>query len=190
MEVELFDLRKTRKLEEKRVRSRILDEYDGLIQALVKEIAVVKGRFHEYQVSNLNDIMNVMSEAQREQLGFMATNMNLPESMRDVATSILAHQEQIQELRQQNQEFKLTILKIRSLFMMKEQALKAHFDGKVRKLSEDKNDCEAKLWNSYRDAEGRERVLRKQLAKLQKSKATLEIQCDNLQRQLKDEVEF
>jgi hypothetical protein len=188
MEGELKDLRKSRKVEEKRIRNRILDEYDSLVQELVKEIAVVKGRFHQYQISNLNDIMNIMGESQKEQLGIMSANMDLPPTMREVANSILAHQEQITEYRQQNHELKMAVLKIRSLFLMKEQALTAFFDGKVRKLSEDNKDCEEKLWESYRDSEGRERVLRKELAKLQRGRSHLEIQNENLQRQLREEV--
>ena len=76
------------------------------------------------------------------------------------------------------------------MFLMKEQALRTFFDSKVRKLSEENKEGEEKLWDSYRDAEARERALRKQLSKLQKSKSYLEIQTENLQRQLREEVNY
>lgn len=187
MEGELRDLRKSRRVEEKRIRNRIIDEYDSLVRELVKEIAIIQGRFREYQISNFNEIMRIMAESQNEQLGIMAQNMELPSTIREVSNSILAHQEQIDGYRQQNYELKMTILKIRSLYLMKEQALTAYFDRKVRKLTEDNKDCEEKLWDSYRDAEARERFLRKDLAKLQRNRAHLEMQNDNLQRQLREE---
>ncbi|KAI8906770.1 hypothetical protein EDD86DRAFT_192926 [Gorgonomyces haynaldii] len=187
MEVELNELRKSRKVEERRIRNKIIDEYDSLVQELVREIAVVNGRFHEYQISNFNDIMNIMAESQKEQLGIMAANVDLPDSMREVANSIMEHQTQLEEYRQQNHDLKLTVLKIRSMFLMKEQALKAFFDSKLRKLQEDNKESQEKLWDSYRDAEARERTLRKQLAKMQKQKSSLEVQNETLQRQLREE---
>jgi hypothetical protein len=188
MEGELKELRKCRKVEEKRIRNKIIEEYDGLVNALVNEIAVVRGRFQEYQISNFNDIMNIMAESQKEQLGIMSRNMELLPSMREVANSIMAHQAQIDSYRQQNYELKMAVLKIRSLYLMKEQALSSFSDSKVRKLSESNMDLEEKLWDSYRDAEGRERILKKDLSKLQRNRAHLELQVDNLQRQLREEV--
>lgn len=109
MQGELHGLRKSRRVDEKRIRNRILEEYDSLVHELVKEIAVLQGRFREYQISNFNEIMNVMSESQKEQLGIMSANMNLPNTIREVANSISMHQEQISEYRQQNHELKMTV---------------------------------------------------------------------------------
>jgi hypothetical protein len=188
MEVELIEAKKNRKVDEKRIRNRILEEYDSLVDELVREIAILRNRFHEYQISNYNDIMNIISESKKEQLMTMKTDESLTVAMRNVISSILKHDEEIDQFRQQNYELKMTVLKIRSMFTMREQGAKSFYQGKVRKLTEFNKETETRLWDSFRDAESRERALRKQLARLQKAKSSLDIQNDMLQRQLHEEV--
>lgn len=59
----------------------------------------------------------------------------------------------------------------------------------LRTLSELNKETEAKLWDSFREGEARERALRKQLARLLKAKATVEVQNELLQSQLREEQE-
>jgi hypothetical protein len=58
----------------------------------------------------------------------------------------------------------------------------------MKKLTDDNKHAEEKLWDSYRDAEARERAIRRMLTKTNKQLITAEVQCDNLQKQLKEEV--
>nr|KAJ3423215.1 Aminoacyl tRNA synthase complex-interacting multifunctional protein 1 [Polyrhizophydium stewartii] len=187
MSVELNEMRKSRKIDERKLRNKIIDEYDDLVQELTKEIGVLRHRFREYQIGNLNDVMNIMAEAKKEQLIVMTQNEELPLGMREAAEAMIQHEEQLASLREQNHELKMTVLKIRSMFTMKEQALKCYYERKLRKLSDANKEAEEKLWDNYRDAEARERTLRKQLTKLQKAKSTIEFQNELLQRQLREE---
>ena len=57
----------------------------------------------------------------------------------------------------------------------------------LRTLSELNKETEAKLWDSFREGEARERALRKQLARLLKAKATVDVQNELLQSQLREE---
>jgi hypothetical protein len=189
IEVELAELKKSRRLDEKRIRAKIVDEYDSLVRELAKEIFVVQSRFRENQMSSFNEIMGIMSESQTSQIEILIQNTDLPEQMRMAATTALKHENQVQELLQQNFDLKMTVQKIRALFLMKEHAIKAFFDSKVKKLSEANKENEDRLWDSYRDSEAREIVFRKQIAKLQKQKNSLEIQIETVQKQLKEELQ-
>ncbi|XJO74599.1 hypothetical protein BDV3_005400 [Batrachochytrium dendrobatidis] len=187
MSVELNELRKNRKIDERKIRNRIIHEYDSLVEDLVKEIGVLRHRFHEYQIGSLNDVMNIMAEAKKEQLMITTQNDDLPPTLRATADSMIQHEQQLATFREQNHELKMTVLKLRSIFGMKEQALKCTFEKQQFKLATANKEAEEKLWDNYRDAEARERALRKQLGKLQKGKSTIETQNENLQRQLREE---
>lgn len=71
---------------------------------------------------------------------------------------------------------------------MKEQAHRCSYGRQIRKLTDSNKESEEKLWDSYRDAESRERVLRKQLTKLLKQNQILEFKNDVLQKQVSEEV--
>lgn len=56
-------------------------------------------------------------------------------------------------------------------------------------MTELNKETEAKLWDSFREGESRERALKKQLARLQKSKSLVDIQNEVLQIQVREEQE-
>lgn len=131
MEIELVELKKNKKVDEKRIRNRILDEYDSLMDELVREISVLRHRFHEYQISNFNDVMNIMSDSKKEQLMVMLKDDGLNQPLKNAITTILKHDEQLNDFREQNFELRMTVLKIRSMFTMKEQGMKSFYQAKV-----------------------------------------------------------
>ncbi|KAI8821098.1 uncharacterized protein EV422DRAFT_53275 [Fimicolochytrium jonesii] len=185
--VELADLRKQRRTDERRIRYRILDEYDDLVQELVMEINVLRNRFSEYRVNTFQEVMSIMSEAKKDELHVLIDNQEMPANMKDSAKWMIRHEEEAQALRQENHELKMTLLKVRSMFIIKEQALRSMYEKKTRKLAEGSKSAEEKLWDSYREAEVRESTLRRQLAKAQKTLSSKEAECDTLQRHLREE---
>ncbi|KAH6596262.1 hypothetical protein BASA50_005306 [Batrachochytrium salamandrivorans] len=185
--VELNELRKNRKVDEHKLRGRIMNEYDGLVLELVKEIGVLRHRFHEYQIGNLNDVTSLIAEAKKEQLMIMTKNEDLPQSLRATADLMIQHEIDLSSLRDQNHELKMTILKLRSMFSMKEFASKCTFDRQHQKLADRNKEAEEKLWDTYRHSEARDRTLRQQMTKIQKSRSTIEFQNEVLQRQLHEE---
>lgn len=140
MEVELVEARKTRKVDERRIKNKILDEYDSLVNELVREIAILRNRFREYQLSNLNDIQIIMTESKAEHLVTMETNENLSSAMRNAISTILKHDEEIKSYCEDNFELKMTILKLRSMYTMKDQGAKSSFQAKVKIIAH--NSCE------------------------------------------------
>jgi hypothetical protein len=109
MEVELAGLRKSKKIDEKRIRNKILDEYDTLVDELVREIAILRNRFREYQVSNFNEVMNIMAESKMEHLMTLENNENLTIPMRSAVTAAMKHDEELKKYQEQNFELKMTV---------------------------------------------------------------------------------
>ena len=165
---ELNELKKARRIDEKKIRNRIIDEYDELVQELVNEITVLRNRFHEYQINNFNEVMMIMAESKKQELHKLVKNQELPETMRHSAQTMIKQENEVVDLRNENHELQMTLLKIRSMYTMKEQALKTLYDKKIKTLTDENKSAEEKMWDGFRDSEGRERVLRRELQKLQK----------------------
>ncbi|KAJ3291858.1 hypothetical protein HK104_005749 [Borealophlyctis nickersoniae] len=185
--VDLNDLRKSRRIDEKKLRLRIIDEYDDLVNQLVSEINVLRNRFSEYRINTVNEVLGIMTGVKREELMAVVANREIPGGMRDRMRVLVEADDALADLRGENHELKMTLLKVRSMFVMKELALRSMYEKQARKFTEDNKRAEEKLWDSYRDAEAREQALRRQLAKSQKACAAKETENEVLQRQLRDE---
>jgi hypothetical protein len=128
---EIKEIRKSRKIDEKKMRAQMIEEYDGLVQELVNEITVVRNRFREYQLNNFNEVMLIMTEAKKAELWQLSKNQELPQAIRDKAKGLIKQENEVVNLRSENHELQMTLLKIRSMFTMKEQSLKTMFSKKV-----------------------------------------------------------
>ncbi|TPX37057.1 hypothetical protein SmJEL517_g00863 [Synchytrium microbalum] len=189
--VELNDLRKARRLDERKLRNRIVDEYDDLMSELVMEINLLRQRFAEYRVGTVQEVMDIMSETKKEELGALVTSKtDLPMSMRKSADIAIQHEEALSELREDNHELKMTILKFRSMNTIKEQAIRSAYEKRIRKLTDENKKAEEKLWDSFREAEAREKSLRRQLAKTQRGLTDTETVVAELTVKLKEEKEL
>ncbi|KAJ3056732.1 hypothetical protein HK097_004593 [Rhizophlyctis rosea] len=184
---ELNDLRKHRRIDEKKLRNRIIDDYDDLVHELVSEINVLRARFSEHRISTAQEVMEILSEVKKEALLTVAENRELPEEMRRAAVEGGRREESFIEWREDNHELRMVLLKLRSMFNLKEHSMRSVTDKQIRKFTEDSKRAEEKLWDSYRDAEAREGALRKQLIKAQKALAAKETENENLTKQMKEE---
>jgi hypothetical protein len=106
---ELEELKKSRKIDEKRIRAKIIDEYDDLVQELVNEITVLRNRFREYQTNNFNQVMQIMSESKKSELFKLSIIDNIPDSVHDTAVKMISEENQIMDLRKETHELQMTV---------------------------------------------------------------------------------
>jgi predicted nucleic acid-binding Zn-ribbon protein len=71
--------------------------------------------------------------------------------------------------------------------MLKDKTSKSAFSKKMASLVEDKRIAEERLWESYRESEAREKLLRKNLVKCQRDLVAIETQNELLKRSLREE---
>lgn len=187
LSVELADLRKTRRIEERKLRNRIIDEYDEMVSELVMENHVLRNRFNEYRTNTVREVFGIIAETKKEELEKVEATEEIPEPLRIAVRKTINYEDMMNNLKEDNHELQMTLLKVRSMFSIKEQALRSSFEKKIRKLSGDNKIAEQKLWDSYKDAESRERAIRRMLAKTTKSLISSEAHVDVLQKQLKEE---
>lgn len=182
--IELADLKKSKKAEEKKIRQAVVNDYDQLVRELVNELNVMCDRFNEYRVTTVQEVMNIMSEAKREEMGVIVDTMDVNKYIKQQASNAIAQEEALQHFRTENYELKATLMKMRSMYNLKETALRASFDKKLKKLSDENKKAEEKLWDSYRESDAREGILKKQLSQMQKSRIIFEL----AQEQKREEV--
>lgn len=103
------ELQKSKKIEEKRIRAKIIDEYDDLVQELVNEITVLRNRFREYQTNNFNQVMQIMSESKKSELFKLSTIDDIPVSVQDTARRMISEENQIMDLRKETHELQMTV---------------------------------------------------------------------------------
>ncbi|KAJ3285031.1 hypothetical protein HDU76_008193, partial [Blyttiomyces sp. JEL0837] len=184
---EINDLRKSRRVEERKLRNRIIDEYDDMVGELVLENHVIRNRFNEYRTNTVHEVMGIISETKKEELSLIAQSNEIPDHIRKSAMKSIQYEEHMAAVKEDVHELQMTLLKVRSMYNIKEQSLRSAFEKKIRKLTEDNKHAEEKLWDSYRDAEARERAIRRMLTKTSKSLLAAEAQIEAVQRQLKEE---
>lgn len=102
-------LQKERKIEEKRIRAKIVDEYDDLVQELVNEITVLRNRFREYQTNNFNQVMQIMSESKRSELFKLLNSNDVPDAVHETALKMISEENQIMDLRKETHELQMTV---------------------------------------------------------------------------------
>ncbi|KAJ3128094.1 hypothetical protein HK098_005148 [Nowakowskiella sp. JEL0407] len=182
----LAHLQASKKIDEKKLKSKIMREYEDLVGELVREINVSKSRFLEFRVQLVTEVLSLMSEVKREDLGGVVKDQGIPESLKSWLSEAAIKEEEMKDLIEENRELKVSNIKMRSFYALKEQALRASFSQKIRKLTEENKAAEEKLWDSYRESESRERMLRKQLAAATKAQVTAETSLEVLQSQIKE----
>ncbi|KAI8813737.1 hypothetical protein BJ742DRAFT_377219 [Cladochytrium replicatum] len=185
--VELNDLRKARRVDEKKIRLKVIEEYEELVSELLSELNFVRNRFSEFRTNAVSEILMIMSEAKKEELKSLIINQEIPHSMKSSTEAAVFREEHISELLDQISTLKMALKKYRAFSILKENTVKNAYEKKMRKLVEDSKRAEEKLWDSYKDAEARERTLRKQLTRATKAQATAESQNESLTRLLKEE---
>ena len=112
----LEELKNNRKIDEKKIRTRIVDEYDDLVQELVNEITVLRNRFREYQTNNFNQVMQIMSDSKKSELFKLSHSDDMPQAVKDTAASMIKEETQIMELRKETHELQMTVFYLQDNF--------------------------------------------------------------------------
>ncbi|KAJ3231446.1 hypothetical protein HDU81_003753 [Chytriomyces hyalinus] len=185
--VEINDLRKSRKLEEKRLRNKICEEYDDLVTELVLENHVIRNRFNEYRTNTVQEMAGIIAETKKEELVQLIESPDIPDALKASAKRTIQHDEQVKVLKDELHEINMTLLKVRTMYTIKEQSLRSSFAKKVKTLTDECKHAEEKLWDSYRNAEAREAALRKIISKNNKDLLVAETRNEMVQKQLREE---
>ncbi|ORZ38816.1 hypothetical protein BCR44DRAFT_1282181 [Catenaria anguillulae PL171] len=183
---ELSELKKARRVEEKLIRARVREEYEELVAELSSQIHKLKARFTEFRINSVDEVLSALSEVKRDDLlAFIGKDYHA--NAATTGNTIISLQETIDEIRSDNAELKQVMSKLKSMYALKSMTSKSVFTKKITRLVEEKRVAEERLWESYRESEVRERVLRKNLVKTQKELVSIQTHHEVLKRQLKEE---
>ncbi|KAI9183893.1 hypothetical protein H9P43_002945 [Blastocladiella emersonii ATCC 22665] len=182
---ELAELKKARRTEEKLIRARVRQEYEELVGELSSQIHKLKARFTEFRINSVDEALSALSEVKKDDL-LAFINKDYHAKARETGNTIISLQETIDEIRSDNAELK-QMSKLKSMYALKSMTSRSVYAKRVAHLIEEKRVAEERLWESYRDSEARERVLRRNLIKCQKDLVSIQTQHDSLKRAMREE---
>jgi hypothetical protein len=107
--VENNELRKSRRVEERKLRIRIIDEYDDMVGELVMENHVIRNRFNEYRTNTVHEVMGIIAETKKEELSIIAKSPEIPEVMRKSAEKSIKFEEQMAIMKEDIHELSMTV---------------------------------------------------------------------------------
>jgi hypothetical protein len=184
---ELHEIKKQRRVDEKKIRAEVVEEYSELVKELSLQVHVLKNRFNEYRQSLFHETMTIMSDAKKEELRLVVDGLDAPETAKKNAARMVEFEERYNDVSDDNNELKLTIMKMRSMYAIKDVALRNLYQRKIKKLSEFLKLAEDKLWDCYRDSDAREKIMKRQLNKTQKGFIFAETEIETLKKQVSEE---
>lgn len=96
-------------------------------------------RFNEYRVSTVQEVLSIMSEAKKEEMVLTCHNaqhivvnsMDVNKYIKQQAKNAIENEDILQKYKTENYELKMTLMKMRSMYTLKETALRTSFDKKV-----------------------------------------------------------
>ena len=109
LSVELADLRKTRRIEERKLRNRIIDEYDEMVSELVMENHVLRNRFNEYRTNTVREVFGIIAETKKEELEKVEATEEIPEPLRIAVRKTINYEDMMNNLKEDNHELQMTV---------------------------------------------------------------------------------
>ncbi|KAJ3393731.1 hypothetical protein HDU84_001138 [Entophlyctis sp. JEL0112] len=187
LSVKINEMKKSRRVDEKKLRAKIVEEYDDLVSELVMENHVIRNRFNEYRTNTIQEMVGIIAETKKEQLVQLTESSEIPFKLKQSAMKTIEYDEAMKKLNDELHEVHMTLMKVRTMYTIKEQSLRSSHNKMVKKLTEENIKAEEKLWESYRNAEAREIALRKIVAKNNKDLLSIESRNYQIQKQWKDD---
>ncbi|KAJ1556202.1 hypothetical protein HK096_001018, partial [Nowakowskiella sp. JEL0078] len=107
--IELQELRKARNSNEKKIKKKLIEEYENLISELVAEISQIRSRFIDYRIQTSNEVLLIMSETKKEELESFVRNPEIPQAIKATAEIALQNEKINFELQDENSQLKMTV---------------------------------------------------------------------------------
>lgn len=163
----LAEVTRQKAVDEKRIRNKVVQEYDELVSYLVQQNTQKDYAFEEFKVSVLGKVQQTVLEQKREQLK-LAADACKPDPIADKLVNAAKVEQEKIELEQAVADYKQILLKQQCFGKLKDAAISQYYQKQLSRVTFDLANAEQKLWASYRENEAHEAALRKQLNKLQK----------------------
>ncbi|ORX80135.1 hypothetical protein BCR32DRAFT_269023 [Anaeromyces robustus] len=173
------------KIEKKRIKEKVLNEYKELVKELVEKFIALKQQFNDYRISTKQETLKIMNESKNENLKKVIKSEMMPENLIEVSKKILINDEIINNYKDEINELKYMNTKMRAFYILLINKIKTQCKMEKRNLKDSYKKKETTLWKNYYDFKLRDDSLNDELRKarrlnkmIEEYKSQLSVQSD------------
>jgi hypothetical protein len=174
------------KLERKKIKEKITNEYKELVQELVEKFLALKQQFSDYRMQTKQETIKIMNESKVNNLRKVIKSEMMPDSLVNSSRITLSYEEKINSLNEEINELKYTNMKMRAFFMLLINKINMRCKLEKQNLKQSFKKTESTLWKSYSDFKLRDDELNDELRKARKDLIYTNIENEKLKQRVKD----
>ncbi|XP_062825081.1 uncharacterized protein ccdc162 isoform X2 [Anolis carolinensis] len=168
-----------------KIRKEVQEDYEALVQSMFMTCVHLKGKVDEYRLSLSQRMFEIISEVRRDGVDKMiALKKKFGSTKDNSALKERLAQEQLQELRDENGQLQMLVLKLRAMNYWKQTVHKAHLSATVREAEKVDNKNKKEYLKLKMMAEKEAVLFRQQLRSARKALAQSQAENKKLNGQL------
>eukprot|EP00736_Rhodelphis_marinus_P010637 Rmarinus@m.20615 len=160
------------------------EEYEKLVQDLTVELTTTKNKFKEYRSELYQETMESLQEVKKSSMLNYIEHGLAPEKLKNNLLQMAEDDEKNQEKAMEVHELQRTITKVKTMFQLKEMALRAHYGKLMASASEEKRKANETLWESREDVERRMAIMKQQLDMARSTLSATEMEMESVRKEL------
>jgi hypothetical protein len=170
--------------QENNVRQQVRLEYEEKVAELQRQLLLTQGQYKSYQKRLYRDMQVSLEEIKRNAMLSVGRMESAPLHMKRQALKIAISDDELNTLKDQNNELRQTIVKTKLWFEMKALRMKAAFEKRMHVTLKEADDSRAMFWGNKEIVDREKDTLRQQLVASQSQLSQAEIEVDQLRRDL------
>eukprot|EP01002_Notosolenus_urceolatus_P009439 NODE_348_length_2197_cov_19.503724_g276_i0.p1 GENE.NODE_348_length_2197_cov_19.503724_g276_i0~~NODE_348_length_2197_cov_19.503724_g276_i0.p1 ORF type:complete len:692 (-),score=228.83 NODE_348_length_2197_cov_19.503724_g276_i0:122-1900(-) len=166
------------------VRVQMQAEFEHQLQALHEENLLLKAKFKDYKANLYRDMQHNLGDIKRSAMLQIGKSDAAPLHMKRQALRIAVTDEEIGRLKDENAELHTIVTKMRLWNQLKMIHTRSVANKRWNSLQKEQEERAAKYWGRKTQAEEKESGMRAQLLKTQNQLTQLELEAEQLRRDL------
>eukprot|EP01065_Artemidia_motanka_P004788 TRINITY_DN12287_c0_g1_i3.p1 TRINITY_DN12287_c0_g1~~TRINITY_DN12287_c0_g1_i3.p1 ORF type:complete len:2350 (+),score=808.06 TRINITY_DN12287_c0_g1_i3:102-7151(+) len=167
-----------------RARTEIKAEYDERVSVLENDNRLILGQFKDHKKKLYREMQVNLEEIKRQAMMSIGKSEIAPLHMKRQALRIAISDEELNQLKDQNNELHVTITKLKLWHDMKLMNLIGRYEKRIEKLEHEKEEASRRYWGDKAIEREREDEMRSQVNDLQKKLSSAEMEVEQLLRDL------
>ncbi|XP_021364139.1 uncharacterized protein LOC110457263 isoform X2 [Mizuhopecten yessoensis] len=196
LRAKIFEMRQTSLNQEAEIRDKVKKEYNDLVGNMMEACDHIKAKFDEFRHELHDDVNDMITDTRRETLRSMESvkqktmadaGLKQPE-YEELIQRNLAKSEQIRELKNENHNLNVLVLKIKAMNNWRQNHTNLRFVKTINQLKMDANHSKKEYVQIKMKADEKVILLRQQLSAIRKALTSTEKECNEIRKQLDKEL--
>ncbi|XP_064604712.1 uncharacterized protein LOC135469969 isoform X2 [Liolophura sinensis] len=190
LRAKISEMRDMSLTQERDIRERVKEEYEGLVQNLFNTVCQVKAKFDEYRGDLLNDTREKIAETRSEAVEAL-TKLNQKFDIKSDNTSLvsnLAKADHMRNVQRENHHLNVLILKMKTMNSWRQNHSQVNFTTTIGKLKKEADKIKKQYVEMKMIAEEEVILLRQQQVAIRKALTSAEKELNEVKKMLEKEL--